>query len=31
MLNTGNGDDNTIEAILQLLNAANRTEEAGKT
>ena len=31
MLNTGVGDDNTVEAILHLLNAANRNEEAGKT
>jgi cytidylate kinase len=31
MFNTDIGDDNTIEAILQLLNAANRNEEAGKT
>ncbi len=30
MLNTGIGDDNTVEAILQLLNAANRNEEAVK-
>ena len=31
MLNTGIGDDNTIETILNLLNAANQNEEAGKT
>jgi cytidylate kinase len=30
MFNTGIGDDNTAEAILQLLNAANRNEEAPK-
>ena len=30
MLNTGMGDDETVEAILNLLNAANRKEEAGK-
>jgi CMP/dCMP kinase len=31
MLNTGIGDDNTVEAILHLMNAVNRNEEAGKT
>ena len=31
MFNTGIGDDNTAEAILQLLNAVNQNEEAGKT
>jgi cytidylate kinase len=31
MFNTGIGDDDTIKAILQLLNAANHNEEAGKT
>ena len=31
MLNTGIGDENTVEAILQLLNAVNRSEEAAKT
>ena len=30
MLNTGIGDDNTVETILHLLNAVNRTEEAGR-
>ncbi len=30
MFNTGIGDENTAEAILNLLNAANRNEEAGK-
>lgn len=30
MLNTGLGDDFTIETILNLLNAANRNEEVGK-
>ena len=30
MLNTGIGDDKTVETILNLLNAANRKEEAGK-
>lgn len=30
MFNTGIGDENTAEAILNLLNAANRIEEAGK-
>lgn len=30
MLNTGIGDDETVEAILNLLNAANRKKEAGK-
>jgi cytidylate kinase len=30
MLNTGMGDDNTVEAILQLLDTANRNEEANK-
>jgi CMP/dCMP kinase len=30
MFNTGIGDENTAEAILQLLNAANRNEEAVK-
>jgi len=30
MLNTSMGDDNTVEAILHLLSAANRNEEAGK-
>ena len=27
MLNTGVGDDITVETILHLLNAVNRTEE----
>ncbi len=31
MLNTGVGDDITIETILNLLNAVNRSEEAAKT
>jgi cytidylate kinase len=31
MLNTGIGDENTAEAILQLLNAVNQSKEAGKT
>jgi cytidylate kinase len=31
MLNTSIGDDFTIEAILNLLNAANQKEEPGKT
>jgi hypothetical protein len=31
MINTGIGDDNTAEAILQLLNAVNQNEAAGKT
>ena len=31
MLNTGIGDDITIETILNLLNAANQSEEAAKT
>jgi Cytidylate kinase-like family len=31
MFNTGMGDDNTVEAILRLLNDVNRIEEAGKT
>jgi CMP/dCMP kinase len=31
MLNTSMGDDNTIETILYLLNAINRSQEAGKT
>ena len=31
MFNTGIGDDNTAEAILQLLNAVNKNEEASKT
>jgi len=31
MLNTGMGDDITIETILSLLNAVNRSEEVGKT
>ena len=31
MFNTAMGDDNTAEAILQLLNAANQNEEAAKT
>jgi cytidylate kinase len=31
MLNTSIGDDDTVEAILHLLNAANRNKEAGKT
>ncbi len=30
MLNTSIGDDNTIETILNLLNAANQNEEANK-
>jgi hypothetical protein len=30
MLNTGIGDDETVEAVLHLLNAVNRNEEAGK-
>jgi hypothetical protein len=30
MFNTGIGDDNTVEAILHLMNAANQNEEAGK-
>ena len=30
MLNTGVGDDSTVETILHLLNTANRNEEAGK-
>jgi len=30
MLNTSVGDDNTVEAILHLLNAANRNEEEAK-
>jgi hypothetical protein len=30
MLNTNIGDDNTIETILNLLNAANQNQEAGK-
>jgi Cytidylate kinase-like family len=30
MLNTGVGDDITMETILNLLNAVNRSEEAGK-
>lgn len=30
MLNTGLGDDNTVEAILHLLNAANQPAEARK-
>jgi cytidylate kinase len=30
MLNTAIGDDNTVDAILHLLNVANRNEEAGK-
>jgi len=30
MLNTGNGDENTVEAVLHLLNAANQNEGAGK-
>jgi hypothetical protein len=30
MLNTAVGDDNTVEAILHLMNTANRNEEAGK-
>lgn len=30
MLNTGVDDDNTVEAILHLLNATNRNEEANK-
>ena len=30
MINTGIGDENTGDAILHLLNAANRNEEAGK-
>lgn len=31
MLNTGIGDDNTVEAILQLLRAADQREEAVRT
>ena len=31
MLNTGIGDDITIETILNLLNTVNRSEEAAKT
>jgi cytidylate kinase len=31
MLNTGIGDDVTVEAILNLLNATNQCEEASKT
>ena len=31
MFNTGIGDENTVEAILHLLNAVNQNEEAGKT
>jgi len=31
MLNTGIGEDNTLETILNLLNAANRNEEADKS
>ena len=31
MFNTGIGDNNTVEAILQLLNAVNRNEEEAKT
>ena len=31
MFNTGIGDENTAEAILQLLNAVNQNEEASKT
>ena len=31
MLNTGAGDDITVETILSLLNAVNRSEEAAKT
>jgi len=30
MINTGIGDKNTVETILNLLNAANQNEEAGK-
>src|SRR5271154_5021487 len=30
MFNTGIGDNNTVEAILQLLNAENQNEEASK-
>src|SRR5271156_6271793 len=30
MFNTAIGDDNTVEAILQLMNAVNRNEEARK-
>jgi hypothetical protein len=30
MFNTGIGDDDTVEAILRLMNAVNRNEEAGK-
>ena len=30
MLNTGIGDDTAVETILNLLNAANQNEEAGK-
>lgn len=31
MFNTGIGDDNTIEAILHLLDAVNQSEKTGKT
>jgi cytidylate kinase len=30
MLNTGIGDDNTVETILHMLNTANQTEGADK-
>jgi len=30
MFNTGIGDDNTVDAILQLLNTANQNEKADK-
>jgi cytidylate kinase len=30
MFNTGIGDDDTVEAILHLMNAVNRNKEAGK-
>jgi Cytidylate kinase-like family len=30
MLNTGIGDDQTVEAVLQMMNAVNRNEEAAR-
>ena len=30
MLNTGVGDDNTVESILRLFDAVNRKEKTGK-
>jgi hypothetical protein len=30
MFNTGIGDENTVEAILQLLSAVNQNEEEAK-